>query len=941
MQKRIILFLSIANILYLPGCRSVHGETTLNRPESEDIVIEGRVKADTNNKDSYLPKEESSELLGKWRNNGEALEPKWRDGDAVPLLPFSQFARSYSQEETDLTGHDNPYDVVYRDNFNYRRLNENRGGNDYVDSRQERRFPLPEDSMIRLEERKYGRQSRGKVEQVSVERPPKDKFFRNDRITSTGYRDAFQVRPNEYEHDLADEEYLKPRPRKRRPPQNEEFVLSAKETMRNNERIKVASNLSSNDKKEETSSKKIEAIKSLLKMQQEDGISLSEILRRKNLTLIDLLKGKADVISALKMQDIDEIGDDIEQISLAMTSTLAKLPSTTLQNILDTTTTKTITTVNDHVSTKVSQLKETTTETLTAISPSEISIDLNQNDDNTNQNLNSTRGIYSDENHDEIMEFSDFTDYKKGRTTASPIWISLITENNAIVRSMQNVNLNRSDSGSTLSIVRILNPTVETFAKKDLERNKPFNKIYSDTIHKEDDSNLAVVEDHFDNISEADYQYDAPLNDMQQDDEVRASSSIKKNECINDSDKGETMYLGKDKDRSKDFLTKSKNDSSFEETIKTFFENHPNVENVMSEGKRYEDIMSEIEPEARAEIFELFASGSGGKNLERLLKSRNMTLEELIALRQRGSSKVHLAEVSRLRNQKALRISEDNQLSEKNLHNSEEKSIIREPRNETTGIKKSMNETEHVGISQISPELVKETTEFSFTTEISLKTKNYSNEKYEEDPNHLIKITELFNTFTSLSFGKDPEQRISKNIEETLNKKTIDDESINIVQREHTKEIIENNTEVDISLIYKGSTNDVKLDDYDENEDRGKSLSKIKPSIIASGAILGVTIVVFLAIFVTCRIRHKQKYRYRNSFPRTVFQSPIATARKLSNTSSLNNIMVSVVATSTTKRSEKNDSQQTSGGDYDPKCDIDNDSLDANDSWETIPDYIK
>ncbi|XP_035718283.1 uncharacterized protein LOC118439996 isoform X1 [Vespa mandarinia] len=936
MQKRIILFLSIANILYLPGCRSVHGETTLNRPGIEDIVIEDHVKADTNNKDSYLPREKSSELLGKWRNNGEALEPKWRDGDAVPLLPFSHFAQTYTQEETDLTGHNKPYDVVYRDNLNYRQLNENQGGNDYADSRQER-FPLPKDSTIRLEERKYGRQSRGKIEHVPVERLSKDKFLRNDRMTSTGYRDAFQVHPNEYEHDLADEEYLKPRPRKRRPPQNEEFILSAKETIHNNERIKLDSILSSNEKKDKASSKKIEAIKSLLKMQQEEGVSLSEILHRKNLTLIDLLKGKADVISALKMKDIDEIGDDIEQISLAMTSTLAKLPSTTLQSILDTTTTKTITTMG-HVSTKISQLKETTTETLAAISPSEISIDLNQSDDKTNQNLNTTREIYSDENHDEIMEFSDFTDYKKGRTTASPIWISLITENNAIVRSMQNINLNRSDRGSTLSIVRILNPTVETFTTKNLEKNKPFNKVYTDTIHKEDNSNLAVAEDHFDSISEADYQYDAPLNDMRQDDEIRVSSSIKKNECINDSDKDETIYLEKDKDRSKDFLSKSKNDSSFEETIKTFFKNHPNVEDVMSEGKRYEDIMSEIEPEARAEIFELFASGSGGKNLERLLKSRNMTLEELIALRQRGSSKVHLAEVSRLRNHKALRISEDNQLSEKkHLHNPEEKSIIDELRNETIGIKKLMNETEHIDISQIHPKLIKEMTEFSFTTEISFKTKNYSNEKH-EDPNHLIKITELFNTFTSLSFDKDQEQRISKNIEETLNKKTIDDESINIVQSDYAKEMIQNNTEVDINVIYKGSINEVK---HDENEDRGKSLSKIKSSIIASGAILGVTIVVFFAIFIACRIRHKQKYRYRNSFPRTVFQSPIATARKLSNTSSLNNIMVSVVATSTTKRSEKNDSQQNNSGDYDPKCDIDNDSLDANDSWETIPDYIK
>ncbi|KAI4491631.1 hypothetical protein M0804_003023 [Polistes exclamans] len=949
MQERIIIFLSIANILYLPGCPSVYGETILNSPGyEEDIVIEDRAKAAAlrSNKDSYLRKEESrSELLGKWRNNGEALEPKWRDGDAVPFLPFSQFARTYSQKDSDLIGDDNSYDVVYRDNINYRRLDEDRE-NHYVDSRQDRPFSLPDDSpTMRLEEKKHGRQLRGKIEQVPVESFPNDKFLRNDRVGSTDYRDTFQIRPNEYEHELTDEEHLKPRPRKRRPPQNEEFVLSAKETLRH-DRTKASSTLQSNNNMEEASPKKIEAIKSLLKMQQEEGVSISEILRRKNLTLTDLLKGKADVISALKMEEIDEIGDDIEQISMAMTSTLAKLPSTTFPSIFDVSSSKLSdimtsekTTTIDHSLKKIAQLKETTTEAVATVSSSEISIDLNNNDDNADQNLNSMRGgIYSDENHDEIMEFSDFTDYKKGRTTASPIWISLVPENNAIVRSMENININRTNSDSTVSIIKILNPTVEPFIEKTFQENEPFNKAYTDAINKEGNSNLAVAEDHFDNISEADYQYDAPSNDMKQDNEAGVFSLMNKNDCKNDSDKDKTIYLEKDKDHSEEFISKSKNDSSFEETIKTFFRDHPNVENVMSEGKHYEDIISEIEPEARAEIFELFASGSGGKNLERLLKSRNMTLEELIALRQRGSSKVHLAEVSRLRNHKALRISKDNQLSEKKHPNDpEEKSIIPDPQNENVEIKKLINKTEHVSTSQIPPKLDKETTESSFTTEISFKSiKDHSKKEHEEDPNRFIEITELFNTFTSSSFGKNQDQRLSENIRETLNNNKIND-----VKNDYATKMIRNDTEVDVNVVYEGSRNNVKYDDYDENEDREKSLSKIKPSIIASGAILGVTIVVFLAIFVTCRIRHKQKYRYRKSFPRTVFQSPIATARKLSNTSSLNNIMVSVVATSTTKRTEKNDMQQTSSNDYDPKCDIDNDSLDANDSWETIPDYIK
>lgn len=50
--------------------------------------------------------------------------------------------------------------------------------------------------------------------------------------------------------------------------------------------------------------------------------------------------------------------------------------------------------------------------------------------------------------------------------------------------------------------------------------------------------------------------------------------------------------------------------------------------------------------------------------------------------------------------------------------------------------------------------------------------------------------------------------------------------------------------------------------------------------------------------------------------------------------------MVNVVATSTAKRPERNETQEPVA-EMDCKSDIDNDSLDANDSWETIPDYMK
>ncbi|KAK2588676.1 hypothetical protein KPH14_001575 [Odynerus spinipes] len=962
MQRNVLLLLSIANILYFPSCRSVHGQTSLNRPGFEDIDFKdrGRMKFEANGKDPYRSKEELRELLGKWTNNGEALEPKWRDGDAVPQFPFSHFAQTYSKdEEPELISNENVYDSI-----EYRRF-DNRG-HDYAESHQNGQLPLPRDTKVRPEDKRYaGINSRGKFEikqqQMPIVRPQKEKVIKTDRIISNGYRNnVFQIRPNEYEHELADEEYLKPRPRKRRPPQNEEFGLNEKEVMMRNERVKVAAAIPSTRvppptlHSEAATSEKIETIKSLIKMQQEEGVSLSEILHRKNLTLIDLLTGKEDVISALKMENIDEIGDDIEQISMAMTSTLAKLPSTekpssTIENTIDTTTVGATIKIDLELPSKMKEITTTAmkSETSYKVSSPGISIEFDRDDGDTNQNL--TRVI----DEDEIMEFSDFTDYKKGRTIASPTWISLMPENN-VAPSMRNINLNRPEDGSTLSIVKILSPTEITYKNENFEKHKQFDKIYS----REESNSPSTIDDHLD-LSEDDYQYDAPSKDMQQND-VSVSSSMRSNECKNHEDNEESVDVEKSKKRLNELVPKNTNDSFSEEMIKTFLKNYPNVEDAKPDNERYEDIVSEIEPEARAEILELFSSGSG-KKLQRLLESRNMSLEELIALRQRGSSKVHLAEVSRLRNQKALQLPEDGQTSTKEqLQHSEEKSSLPQSGSETITTQNLINEMER-NINDTTQFLESSTfvaiTETSFRNigdlnETREKDSNLLvevaevfkdagadlNEAREKESNPLIEVTELFTTFKSLPFGKDYEEGILKNIDETSSKKDIVNES-NIVQSGYSKEIVENDLTTNVNTVYDIIASDKKrYEDY--NEDRDRSLSKIKSSIIASGVILGVTIVVFLAIFVTCRIRHKQKYRYRNSFPRTVFQSPMTTARKLSNTSSLNNIMVNVVATSTAKRSERNDSQQVNS-EYDPKCDIDNDSLDANDSWETIPDYMK
>lgn len=239
----------------------------------------------------------------------------------------------------------------------------------------------------------------------------------------------------------------------------------------------------------------------------------------------------------------------------------------------------------------------------------------------------------------------------------------------------------------------------------------------------------------------------------------------------------------------------------------------------------------------------------------------------------------------------------------------------------------------------------------------SSKTRNEDNNSKEDiKDKHTVQIVDLLTTFGSLPFIKDIQREFSDqygNREDKNklllqsnnlgvmfinNEKTIHiNDTSNIVESGFVKEIVKQEpSSINIQTVYSETDNI-----FDENESKSeKTLSRVKPTIIASGAILGVTLVVFLAIFIICRIRQKQKYRYKNTFSRAVFQGPVMAARKLSNSSSLSTVMVNVVATSTTKRPEKTEIQEPAK-EMDSKSDIDNDSLDANDSWETIPDYMK
>ncbi|XP_025152385.1 uncharacterized protein LOC105189459 isoform X2 [Harpegnathos saltator] len=1031
----------------------------------------------------------SNEPVGKWRSNGEALEPKWRDGDSVPLLPFSHY-RSYSRDDEvdDVEQEDLP--EAARRPFKYRyTVNQNRP--------QGRRLPLPDDD---YEPMYHGRDYNPNEDYSRIRRrPPKNPhdptlFYEetiknmasNDgkrgrnivgdlskddekEVTSARYREAFQARPNEYEQEFNDEEYLRPRPRKRRPPQNYEFALANEASSEVNEEATGTTRPPSQLKNTEDQpitqpsdnvrrSENALQLKSLLKMQQEEGSSLSEILQRRNLTLNDLLKGKVDVINALKSRIGEESDEYIEEMSRVMSNSLIKLAATVSppwrstqasMSTSEATMTKSatssisndsvirVTVITDNISMKnydemsLNETRSRATEeesqgvekvtqrqyahdsswpkatippsisiTTSTPLPTINSMEYYLNDDG-NVEPTSDRGTRLENlDEDEIMEFSDFTDFKKAKSPMTPTWPSSSNEENASQQSSATGVGKARNVESTLSIEQILNPT-----EQHIELTKDCGDQDDDTDDKEVNRDAvqtipmseSFAED-YNAFLEAEYQNDAAIDFGENDgrrNTVKADGDANKSTASPEPEKKQVVSSTSEKSESHDKdYSSERRANQLEKSDDRMIQNH---QGAISNNRRYEEVVSEIEPEARAEIFELFASGSAGKRLERLLKSRNMSIEELIALRQRGSSRVHLTEVSRLRVPKPKNFqtssTDDGEivisLSPTSGPNEQSLSLAETMKEIDANRKNAEVSTSRIKQDIVSylhdPLLDKDAANTSMSRLLDLveRDKNasrkatFAGEKQArnideygnlEDSRRTVQIVDLLTTFGTMPFTKEirqfkpevvsDEERISEVRPTTshdhanivlINKKeeriVRSNDTANEFRAGYVEEITreENPDTVDIRTVYDDEIGNSMNDRSVVVGEEKKTLSKMKPSIIASGAILGVTIVVFLAIFIVCRIRQKQKYTYRNTFSRAVFQGPMLAARKLSNSSSLSTVMVNVVATSTTKRPTERMETQEAAEEFDgmDRSDMDNDSLDANDSWETIPDYAK
>jgi len=918
------------------------------------------------------------------------------------------------------THDDYDYDATYRDR--------DRDDRDH-DYPRKRRRPLknPHGSTIYEETVQNAANSNGKRGRNIV-----DASLNNQEVTSK-YREAFHARPNEYAHEFNDEEYLRPRPRKRRPPQNYEFALANAAASSEAPGDPSESSLKTSEDPPTTQpspdNNAIE-LKMLLKIQQEKGSSLSEILQRKNLTLSDLLEGKADVINALKSRIVDTESEEyIEEMSRELSNSLMKFAATatpftesaqmsimhesttsavvsnTLNPVTETSVSNDISKSHGKISSnntrtikkeledveKVTQSMHdflpskattaavistviTTTSTSSPVAMNSMEYFLNDDGNTESTSDQHSAARFENLDEDEIMEFSDFMDFKKGKSQAAPVLLNLPSEEVVPQQSSSR------DIVSTLSIEHILQSTERIKLMKNSRDNRDDVTENGKTAIQDDAVSLdeTSVEDAYNAFIGAEYQNDAPIDisekDRRQSGETKHDLNIGKNGALaNPIEKQQIANPDNDRKESYDKNHSTEYHQVNRVTVESIraLENHRDTN-----GRRYEDIVSEIEPEARAEIFELFASGSAGKRLERLLKSRNMSVEELIALRQRGSSKVHLREMSRLQvsGPKRLQTSKTSNINDRDIisfsSTSKFKDSLQHLKNENNSEREEdkKNQFRQDIVSYLHDPLFDrnlENTSLSRLLDLVERDRNASrkitfqkeNQEHTvgsdqhiglENPHRAIDIVDLLTTFGSLPFAKDVHRQFGTEFDnEKETKPLIDNDDANVLligDEDNTVRLNTSNKFHDgyVEEIVREQPNIVKTT-YSEtisDEEENKTLSRLKPSIITSGVILGVTIIVFLAIFIMCRIRQKQRYIYRNTFSRTVFQSPITAARKLSNSSSLSTVMVNVAATSTTRRPERTEMQETME-EFDSKSDMDNDSLDANDSWETIPDYAK
>lgn len=233
---------------------------------------------------------------------------------------------------------------------------------------------------------------------------------------------------------------------------------------------------------------------------------------------------------------------------------------------------------------------------------------------------------------------------------------------------------------------------------------------------------------------------------------------------------------------------------------------------------------------AKEEILDFITDKVNKENISQILESRNMTLEELIQLRERGSSQRHLLDI--FRNKTDVDALKDEPYNEKVTNFFQTTSIVpgRRPKSHNLDAKKEQQ------------------SEYSVTSfpVYKIETKNLSQDKMQAP-------------FWKSVYPKTDD--------------TLGDQTESVERLEDIDNTIHSFTNGKLNVEIKENLDD----NYDEAEEFFNWPPGVKSALFASLVIIGASLMIFLSILVLFKFSQKTKRKlcYRKTFSDTKIKTPI------------------------------------------------------------------
>ncbi|XP_037037319.1 serine-rich adhesin for platelets isoform X1 [Bradysia coprophila] len=301
----------------------------------------------------------------------------------------------------------------------------------------------------------------------------------------------------------------------------------------------------------------------------------------------------------------------------------------------------------------------------------------------------------------------------------------------------------------------------------------------------------------------------------------------------------------------------------------------------------FNDITSMRTTDDKTDILELLDDRRGGARLTKVLEQRNMTLEELLEHRKRGSSQLHLAEIV---NNKTRPLT--------NVHAADKLDIVAAFEN--------FPNFNLPNIKSVRPDDVRTDSDGAsyFTSIINIKpTDEISKEgrslKRDDFPKQMPPTGGHFNPWKTINY---PSQDV--NYIDTAKKNIISSSRISPFDNEVEQienEVARSHDFVDLELSGHGfKPNSVSIE-------TASMPVGVRSAIIASASIVGICLIIFILIFATCRWRQKQrkKLNYSENFQTVRGRLPILARNSTSSSSTTKRSSSPNIFTTTGSRSSK------------------------------------